>query len=160
MSKKIQLTKEGLETLKNELESLKNEKRVEIAEKLKVAIGYGDLSENSEYQDARDEQAAVELRISELEDQLSNYELITVSTSKSKKKEVNIGSSVTIEMTQDGKKTKKTFHIVGSMETDIFEDKISNESPVGRAMIGKTIGEKVEGQSHAGKFSYKIVDVA
>jgi len=103
---------------------------VDIAEKLKIAVGYGDLSENSEYQDARDEQAAVELRISELEDQLSNYELITVSSSASKKKEVNIGSVVTIELTVDGKKAKKKFHIVGSMETDIFEDKISNESPV------------------------------
>ena len=98
MSKKIQLTKEGLEALTKELEHLKNEKRVEIAEKLKIAIGYGDLSENSEYQEARDEQAAVELRISELEDQLSNYELISVGSKKSAKKEVNIGSSVTIEV--------------------------------------------------------------
>ena len=98
MSKKIQLTKEGLEALTKELEHLKNEKRVEIAEKLKIAIGYGDLSENSEYQEARDEQAAVELRISELEDQLSNYELISVGSKKSAKKEVKIGSSVTIEV--------------------------------------------------------------
>lgn len=159
MSKKIQLTKEGLKALKTELETLKNEKRVEIAEKLKVAISYGDLSENSEYQDARDEQAAVELRITELEDQLSNYELIEVSAGTSKKKEVHIGNSVTIEMTEDGKKTKKTFHIVGSMEANIFEDKISNESTVGKSLIGKGVGDTAKGVTPSGDFSYKIIDV-
>lgn len=160
MSKKVQLTKEGLEALKNELETLKNEKRVEIAEKLKIAIGYGDLSENSEYQEARDEQAAVELRISELEDQLANYELIEVSTGKSKKQEVTMGSAVTIELTEDGKKVKKTLSIVGPMESDIFEDKISNESAVGQSLIGKSVGETAKGESPAGPFSYKILDVA
>ena len=160
MSKKIQLTKEGLEALTKELEHLKNEKRVEIAEKLKIAIGYGDLSENSEYQEARDEQAAVELRISELEDQLSNYELISVGSKKSAKKEVNIGSSVTIEVKEWGKKVKKTFHIVGSMETNIFEDKISNESPVGSALIGKSVGDVAKWEANSWAFSYKILEVA
>lgn len=159
MSKKIQLTKEGLEALKNELETLKNEKRVEIAEKLKVAISYGDLSENSEYQDARDEQAAVELRISELEDQLGNYELIQVSSSASKKKEVHIGNSVTIEIKDGTKKIKKTFHIVGSMEANVFEDKISNESPVGKSLIGKWVGDVASGTTPSGDFSYKIIEV-
>ena len=97
MATKIQLTEDGLISLQNELESLKNEKRKEIAEKLKEAISYGDLSENSEYQEARDDQAAIEMRISDLEEQLQNYEIVEADHNTAHQLTVNIGNSVVIQ---------------------------------------------------------------
>jgi transcription elongation factor GreA len=98
MSKKHQLTNEGLEKLHLELDDLRSVKRLEIAEKLKIAIGYGDLSENSEYQSARDEQAAVELRISDIEDVLENYEILDVDKKAKKNNVITIGSKFTLKM--------------------------------------------------------------
>lgn len=108
MAKKHQLTREGLERLQSELENLQNVTRVEIAEKLKVAIAYGDLSENSEYQSARDEQAAIEMRISEIEEILENYEILDIDKKAKKNNTVTIGSTFTLDI--DG--TKKIYTLV------------------------------------------------
>lgn len=156
MTKKHQLTREGLEKLQKELELLQNETRVEIAEKLKIAIAYWDLSENSEYQSARDEQAAVEMRITEIEDILDNYEVLDVDKKAKKNNTVTIGSTFTLDI--DG--VKKIYTLVGSTEADILNNRISNESPIGTAVLGKTAGEAVIGVSHAGPFEYQLIDVA
>lgn len=136
--KKILLTQAGLTELQEELRVLREEKRVEIASKLKEAISYGDLSENAEYQEARDEQAQVELRIAELEEMLKpgNYDLIEEEKGGKKKKTgINVGSTVVVS--EVGTKEKLTYIIVGSQEASILEGKISNESPLGKSLIGK-----------------------
>jgi transcription elongation factor GreA len=145
MSKTTLLTKEGLKEIHDQLVLLKEVKRLEVAEKLKEAISYGDLSENSEYEDARNEQAQTELRIIELEEILKDYELVDAKKTTRKQNSVNVGSFVTIVSIEDDK--KEVYHIVGSTESDIFENKISNESPIGNALIGKTIGDIVKGIS-------------
>ena len=136
--KKILLTRDGLNELQAELRILREEKRVEIADKLKEAISYGDLSENAEYQAARDDQAQMELRIAELEEMLKPgaYEIID---EKRKKTGINVGSVVTLEETE--KKETITYTIVGSQEASILDGKISNESPIGRSLIGKNTGD-------------------
>lgn len=158
MSKKTLLTKEGLAELQAELTNFKEVRRVEIAEKLKEAISFGDLSENSEYEDARNEQAQVELRIIELEEILKNYELIDEKKSQKKRDVVAIGSIVTIK---DAEGDKETYKIVGPTETDISSEppKISNESPIGSALIGKSVGDAARGQSPAGAFEFTVVEV-
>ena len=131
MSNVIYLTKEGFQKLQTELDTLKSVKRVEIAEKLKEAISFGDLSENSEYEDARSEQAQVELRIIEVEDQLKHVEII--ETSKKTNDKVAMGTVVEVQSLAD--KDIVTYKIVGSTEADILAEvpMISNESPVGKA---------------------------
>ncbi len=139
MSNKVLLTTEGLAELLEELRYLKEEKRVDIAAKLKEAISYGDLSENAEYQEARDEQAHVELRIAELEEMLKpdNYELIA-EEKKSKRRGINVGNTVTLSYLHDEEELITiTYTIVGAQEANVFEGKISNESPIGSALIGK-----------------------
>lgn len=137
MSEKRNLfTRDGLATLQEELRILRDEKRVDIAAKLKEAVSYGDLSENAEYQEARDEQAQVELRITELEEMLKpgSYDLIDDDKMTRKKKSgINVGNTITLE--NEGEKI--TYTIVGSQEANIFDNKISNESPIGKALIGK-----------------------
>ena len=130
----IYLTAEGLEKLQTELTDLKEVKRVEIAEKLKEAISFGDLSENSEYEDARSEQAQVELRITDLEDQLKRVEIIKEDSVK-KENKVAIGMSVTL--VDIASKEEQVYKIVGTTESDILADtpRISNESPVGKAIL-------------------------
>ncbi|MFK7779677.1 MAG: transcription elongation factor GreA [Candidatus Gracilibacteria bacterium] len=154
MSNTIFLTQEGLVNLQAELKELKNAKRVEIAAKLKEAISFGDLSENSEYEDARNEQAQVELRISDLENQLKKVEIIKETKNKGEK--VNMGSVVEIENIST--KEKEIFKIVGSTEADILAKvpQISNESPVGKALLGKKKTDKVKVTADSGKFEYKI----
>lgn len=132
MSKKTLLTPAGLADIQVELKNLKEVKRLDVAEKLKEAISFGDLSENSEYEDARNEQAQMELRIIELEDILKNYELIDDKKTSKKTRGVAIGSEVTIK-SADGEVF--TYKIVGPTETDIFKNKISNESPIGSSLI-------------------------
>lgn len=156
MSKKTLLTAEGLAEIQKELSVLKEERRIEIAEKLKEAISFGDLSENSEYEDARNEQAQVELRIIELDDILKNYELVDAKKTAKKNDVVAIGSTVVVK-NADGE--KETYRIVGPTETDIFEGKISNESPIGAALIGKGLGESVSGKSPAGSFAFEITEL-
>lgn len=157
--KKILLTREWVLELSEELRHLKEEKRVEIADKLKEAISYGDLSENAEYQEARDEQAQVELRIAELEELLKPgwYDLIDdEKSSKKKKSGINVGNTVVLE--SEGEKI--TYVLVGSQEANIFENKISNESPLGKSLIGKNAGDKASFGSPAGKKEFQIVSVA
>lgn len=137
MSEKRNLfTRDGLATLQEELRILRDEKRVDIAAKLKEAVSYGDLSENAEYQEARDEQAQVELRITELEEMLKpgSYDLIDDDKmARRKKSGINVGNTITLE--NEGESI--TYTIVGSQEANIFDNKISNESPIGKALIGK-----------------------
>lgn len=160
MSKKILLTKEWLTEIQEELKILKDEKRFEIAEKLKEAISYWDLSENSEYEDARNEQAHVELRIIELEEILKNYELVSSKTSSKDWLKVNIWSLVTIENTWDQHKwEKETFKIVWTTESDIYENKISNESPIWKVLLWKTIWEIAKWKSPSWEFSFKILEI-
>jgi transcription elongation factor GreA len=157
MAKKTLLTQSGLSEIQAELKQLKEVKRLEVADKLKEAISFGDLSENSEYEDARNEQAQVELRIIELEEILKNYELVDEKKATRKNKGVGIGNTVAIK-DEDGETI--TYRIVGPTETDIFENKISNESPIGAALIGKEVGETARGKSQAGPFEFTIVSIA
>jgi transcription elongation factor GreA len=149
------LTKEKLEELKNELNELKTVKRIDIAEKLKKAKELGDLSENSEYFEAREEQGQIESRIFELEDMLKDVELIEKSHSVGNI--VRVGSTI-IVVSKDGKKNK--FFIVGSNEAKPEDGFISNESPLGRAFLGKTIGDTVLVHLPTGKkMEYKVISV-
>ena len=143
------LSKEKLEELKNELNQLKTVKRGEIAERLKAAKDFGDLSENSEYSEAREEQARVEGRIFELEEMLKQASIIEKSGSVS---EVHVGSTVTVK--KDGKTL--SYNIVGSNETIPEEGKISNESPLGKALLGRKGGENVSFQTPGGEVFYTI----
>lgn len=153
--KEVLLTQEGLKKLEEELEHLKSVKRREVAERIKVAIGYGDISENSEYEDAKNEQAFIEGRIITLEKMLRNARIINndeVDTDT-----VNVGSIVTVEDLEFGETVE--YSIVGTAESDPFQNKISNESPVGRALIGKRKDSVVDVQVPAGVIQYKIVDI-
>lgn len=157
--KKTLLTREWFTELQEELRYLREEKRVEIADKLKEAISYGDLSENAEYQEARDEQAQVELRIAELEEMLKvgNYDLIDDEKwAKKKKSGINVGNTVTLEL--DGEKSVYT--IVGSQEANVFERKISNESPLGKALIWKNKDDTCVVHAPSGKKEYTILSVS
>jgi len=156
----IYLTQDGLEKLQEELRYLRDEKRVEIAEKLKEAISFGDLSENSEYEDARNEQAQVEQRITEVEEQLKHVELIKEEKTTGAKK-INMWMTITICETDS--KDKEVYKIVGTTEADILAETptISNESLVGKAVLGKKKGDSFQLKNGAGKsVEYKILDVA
>ena len=149
----IYVTAEWLIKLQEELKQLQEVKRIEIAEKLKEAISFWDLSENSEYEDARNEQAAVEKRILDLETQLKNVELIK----EEKADKVTMGSVVVIENLKT--KEKNTYKIVGSTESDILAEqpRISNESPVWKAILWKKKWDTVKVEAWAWIFEYKIV---
>jgi len=152
------LTREWLLIMQQELEYLKNIKRVEIAEKLKEAIEYWDLSENAEYEEARTEQAIVEKRILEIEDQLKNVEII--DSTDSKKSIVKIWNIVCI--LKDWEKIEENYKIVWSTETDILdekESKISNESPVWKSLLWKKKGDIVKIKSPWGIVEYKIINI-
>ncbi|MCS6789034.1 MAG: transcription elongation factor GreA [Patescibacteria group bacterium] len=150
--KNYYLTKEKLEELKKELEYLKNEGRKEVAEHLKKAKEYGDLSENAEYNEAKDEQQKLETRISELEDIIRNVILIKEGV---KSDVVKIGSKVTLK--KDGKTYQ--YVIVGQNEADPSSGKISNESPLGKALLDKKNNDEVEVLAPGGKIKYKIVKI-
>jgi len=153
--KQIILTQEGLRKLEDELEHLKSVKRREVAERIKVAIGYGDISENSEYEDAKNEQAFIEGRVLTLEKMLRNARIINnddidIDT-------VSIGSIVTVEDMEYG--DTMDYSIVGTAEADPLQNKISNESPVGKAILGKKKGIVVEVSVPVGIIQYKILDI-
>lgn len=154
MNKKVLLSKEGLEKLKAEYELLTTVGRREVAAKIAEAKSYGDLRENSEYEDARNEQAQLELRILEVKDQIDNAEIITKSNSKNL---INIGSAVELENLTTA--TKESYEIVGSMEADIFNGKISNESPLGSALIEKAVGDVVKFKAPKGPLEYKVLKI-
>lgn len=147
------LTPEGLAKVKNDLQYLKTIKRREISEKIEEALKLGDLSENAEYHEAKDEHGLNEAKIRELEEVLTNAELITDSAGS--KKCVNVGC--TIEVKIDGNTRKYT--IVGPSEANPGQGLISNESPIGQAFLGKKIGETVEVEAPAGMVKYKIVSL-
>ena len=156
VEKDIFFTPEGLEKIENEIEYLKTVRRKEVAERIKIALGYGDLSENSEYDEAKNEQAQVEERIAKLEMMVRNAKVIDGDASNTDK--VNIGSMVKV---LDVKTKKETvFNIVGSAEADPLKGKISNESPVGAKLIGKEIGDIVEIEVPKGTITYKIEDIS
>ena len=157
MSNTIFLTKEWLVKLQWELEQLKKVTRVEIAAKLKEAISFWDLSENSEYEDARNEQAQVELRISDLEEQLKNVEIIKETWAKTEK--VSMWSIVEIQNIDT--KEKEKFKIVGWTESDILAETpmISNDSPVWNALLWKKKWDTVKVKAMSESFEYKILSV-
>ena len=154
------VTKEGLKKLKEELDHLKDVRRREVAQRLKEAISYGDLSENSEYEEAKNEQAFIEGRIIEIEHKIKSAKIITEHNDKKLGKEVNIGSSVTVrDMTANETETQ-AYTIVGATEADPFDFKISNESPIGKALLGRVRGDQVKVQTPSGLVTYEIVKVA
>ncbi|CAH1225602.1 MULTISPECIES: transcription elongation factor GreA [Paenibacillus] len=153
--KEVILTPDGLKRLEEELETLKSVKRREVAERIKVAIGYGDISENSEYEDAKNEQAFIEGRIITLEKMLRNARII--NSDEIVTDVVSIGVTVSVEDLEYGDVMEYT--IVGTAESDPLNNKISNESPVGRAIIGKKVGTIVDVSVPAGVIQYKILDI-
>lgn len=155
MAKKIMLTEEGLANLENELKYLKGEKRKEMAEKIKLARSYGDLSENSEYDDAKNEQAIMEARIRDIEATLKNYELIDENDDNTQ--HVRLSSRVKVEMLKTG--TTREFKIVGVNEVNPAEGKISDESPVGKALVGHSEGDVVEAETPSGTIALKILEI-
>lgn len=152
---KVLLTKEGLKKLQEELDQLKKEGRKEVAARLAEAISYGDLSENSEYDEAKNQQAFIEGRILELEEQIKNAEIIS---DKVEKGTIQIGATVTLQ--RKGEKDKHEYTIVGSTEADPMMHKISNESPVGSAILGKKAKDTVKIKAPGGEFEYSILKVA
>lgn len=153
------VTKEGLKKLQDELEHLKTVKRKEVASRLKEAISYGDLSENSEYQEAKNEQAFIEGRILELEQMIKNAKIISDKKAATRTKDVQIGTTVTVRNKTDGDEPV-IYTIVGSTEADPLDQKISNESPVGKALLGKKKGDTIDVSTPAGAFKYEVLKVA
>lgn len=153
--REILLTKEGLDKLEAELEYLKSTKREELAERIKQAIAFGDITENSEYEDAKNEQAFVEGRILSLEQTLKNSRLMEEADIRDDV--VTLGSRVTLEEMKSGR--KMDFLLVSSVESKLKDGKISDESPVGKAIVGKSVNAEVEVEAPAGIIRYKIVKV-
>ncbi len=152
-TKTFKMTSAGKAELEKELDYLKTEGRIDIAEKLKVARSYGDLSENSEYDEAKSEQAKIEARISELEYQLENAEIVDSID----KDAVSMGSVVTVKRLSDGVEAK--YEIVGFAQSNPAQGKISDESPVGMALMGAKEGETVVVEAPIGNLEYEIVAI-
>ncbi len=155
-NKETILTAEGLKKLEDELENLRSVRRPEVAERLKLAISYGDISENSEYDDAKSEQAFIEGRILELEQMINTATIIDGKASK-KKNVVYVGSTVVVKDMET--KEEETYTIVGTTEADPFKNRISNESPVGAAILGCKVNTVVQVNTPVGELSYKILKV-
>ena len=156
MAKSVMLTAEGLKQLEEELDLLKGEKRKEIAEKIKVARSYGDLSENSEYDDAKNEQAILEARIATIEATLKVA--VVIDENEITDQTVHVGSLVKVENISMGR--EQEFRIIGSNESNPKENKISDESPVGKALLGKKVGDMVEVEVPAGLMTFKVLGVS
>lgn len=153
MKKEIRLTQEGLENLEKELDFLKTEKRDEIAEKIEIARSYGDLSENAEYDEAKNDQAIVESRIAEIEAMLKNAVVIEdIDTGK-----VRPGATVIVKNINRNKEI--TYKIVGSNEANPLKGLLSDESPVGLALMDKAPGEIVSVETPGGVVEYQIIDI-
>ncbi len=155
MAKQIVVTKEGLKKLEDELDYLKSTARADVAEKIKVARGFGDLSENSEYDEAKNEQAKIEARITDLEVMLKNVKVISDNEITNDK--VMLGVTVTVK--NHATKKDMTFKIVGTAEADSINGKISDESPVGKALMGHTIGETVVAETPRGEIKFTINEI-
>lgn len=156
MAKQVVLTDEGLKKLEEELEQLKTEKRKEIAEKIKVALSFGDLSENSEYDEAKNEQAMVESRIAQIEAMLKNVKLI--DDDELNTETVNLGSKVIVLDVEFDEKV--TYQIVGSTEADPDQNRISDESPMGKALLGHKVGEQVVVEAPGGNIEFKVLEIS
>ena len=153
--KEVILTQEGFNKLEEELNYLKTEKRTEIAERIKVALGFGDLSENAEYDEAKSAQAENELRIAELETKIRNAKVIDEKEIDTKT--VQIGNIVKVY--DEDFDEEVVYTIVGSTEVDMAENKISNESPLGKALLGAKKGDTVEVNAPGGVLKYKILAI-
>ena len=153
--KDVLLTKEGYRNLKAEIEYLSTEKRRQVAERIKIAREFGDIAENAEYDDAKNEQAMLEARIAKLEERLAAARVI--EKKEIAKDVVSVGAKVRLRDV-DAKQTVE-YHIVGSAEANPAEYKLSNESPVGRAIIGHKKGETVEVTTPRGSMKYKILEI-
>ena len=153
--KEVILTQEGYDNLEKELNYLKTEKRAEIAERIKVALGFGDLSENSEYDEAKTAQAENEVKIAELENKLRHAKIIDEKEIDTDT--VQVGNTVKVLDVEFNEEIEYT--IVGSTEVNLAENKISNESPLGKALLGAKKKETVEVNAPAGKMKYKIIDI-
>lgn len=152
MSKKYLLTPEGLEKLNQELKTLVNDKRKEVIERIREAAAHGDLSENADYAQAREEQSFIEGRIQEIEDIIKNAEIISTNSHHNN---VSVGSTVCVKINGQEKK----YTIVGSNEANPKEGKISNESLVGKSLLGKKTGEKFRIAAPAGEMDYEIISI-
>ncbi len=162
--KVILLTKDGLEALRQELSELENNRRKEIAEKIKEAVSYGDLSENSEYEEAKNEQAFVEGRILQLTEQIKYAQIIDDEVAKQRSKGerfVQLGNKVKIRALS-GKVVGEVFEysIVGTTEADPYDGKISNESPVGAALLNTKVGEKIQVNAPVGMITYEVLAIS
>ncbi|MEH7437522.1 transcription elongation factor GreA [Neobacillus drentensis] len=149
------MTQAGKDKLVQEVEYLKSVKRKEVVERIKIARSFGDLSENSEYDSAKEEQAFVEGRITTLENMIRNAKIIAEVENASDS--VTLGSSVTFVELPDGE--EETYTIVGSAEADPFEGKISNDSPIAKSLLGKKVGDQVSVQTPGGEMSVRIVSI-
>ncbi|MDQ1144940.1 MAG: transcription elongation factor GreA [Bacillus sp. (in: firmicutes)] len=149
------MTQAGKDKLVQEVEYLKSVKRKEVVERIKIARSFGDLSENSEYDSAKEEQAFVEGRITTLENMIRNAKIIAEGEMASDS--VTLGSSVTFVELPDGE--EETYTIVGSAEADPFEGKISNDSPIAKSLIGKKVGDQVSVQTPGGEMNVRIVSI-
>ena len=154
-TKKHVMTYEGYKQLEEELQDLKVVKRKEIAEKIKEAREQGDLSENAEYDAAKDEQRDIEARIDQIESILKNIEIVDEDDTETGK--INIGTKVKILDVEFNEELE--YKIVGSTEANSLKGKISNESPVGRALIGSQVGDTVVAETEAGQFEYKVLEI-
>lgn len=156
IDKEVFLTKEGLEKTENELDQLKSVRRREIAEKIKEALAFGDLSENSEYDEAKNEQAWVEERIGKLENTLRNA--VVISDEDISLDSVSVGTKVTLKDMEYDEEVE--YSIVGSAEADPYEGRISNESPVGSTLIGSKVGDIVSIQVPDGTMKYEVLAIS
>ena len=154
-NKEILLTQEGYDNIEKELEYLKTEKRTEIAERIKVALGFGDLSENSEYDEAKNAQAQNEIKIADLENKLRYAKIINEAEIDTKT--VQVGNTVAIKDLEFDEDFEYT--IVGSTEVDLSQNKISNESPIGLALLGAKKNQVVEVQIPDGIAKYKVLNI-
>lgn len=152
----IYVTEEGLEKIKSELEYLKNERRAEISDRLELAISHGDLSENADYAYAKQEQAFVEGRIKDLEDSLRRAQIIDHDGRNDK---VRVGSTVTLAE-QGFEDEEETYHIVGVHEADPANGRISNESPIGKALLGAKKGQTVTVDAPAGQMRFIVKSIS
>jgi transcription elongation factor GreA len=151
------LTPEGLEKLKAELQTLINERRKEVIERIQEAVAHGDLSENADYAQAKEEQSFIEGRIQEIEDMIKNAEIIDVNK---KHTTVTIGSTVTVMVTdKEGKSNERKYTNVGANEANPAQNKISNESLVGKALLSRKVGEKSSVATPAGEMNYEIKQI-
>jgi len=155
MEKEIILTREGLQNLEEELENLKGTKRMEIAERIKQAISFGDLSENSEYDDAKNEQAAIEMRIVTIENMLKNAKVIDEDELTTEN--VHVGSRIRVLDMEYNEEL--TYQIVGSAEADPYKGRISDESPLGKSLLGNKAGAVISVEAPGGEIQYKILEI-